>query len=283
MGEISDEAKAYEARQIADINCWEAAEHSLIGRVTHAITQPAGWAFRKIIPQGAIEGVLHANMWLAERWADQASVLRDAQAERFADLADYELSRLDKVADNVHDWAIAYGGSLGAANGAGGLFFAPLGIPGIINVALRTIRKIGLCYGYDELSEPEKLFIFQTLSLGGSAGPEEKTAALLALREIQVMVAKQSFKSMAAKAAKDVVSKEAFVTALRQFGKQIGVQLTRNRLLVAIPIVGGGVGLLVDGNYIRNVGWTARRVYQKRWLRDRGRWPDPEAGPIVEA
>jgi EcsC protein family len=283
MTEISEEARAHEAKQIAEIKGWEASGNSFARRALAVLTHPAGWIFRKVVPPGAIQGALHGNMWLAERWADQSSVLRDTQAERFSDLANFDLSRLDRVANNVHDWAVAYGGGVGLANGVGGLFAAPLGIPGIINIATRTIRKIGLCYGYDDLSETEKVFIFQTLALAGASGPAEKAAALLALRELQVMIAKQAFKAMAARAAESSLSKEAFIIMLRQFGKQIGVQLTRNRLLMAVPIVGGGVGLLVDGNYIRTVGWTARRVYQKRWLQDRGRWPDLKAGPTIDA
>ena len=61
---------------------------------------------------------------------------------------------------------------------------------------------------------------------------------------------------------------------IRQIAKTYGYQLTRSRLLTAVPIVGGGVGLLIDGNYLRKVGWTARRYYQRRWLMERGRWPN---------
>lgn len=246
---------------------------------------PIGWVFRKIIPAGAIEGALHGGMWLAELWADKDGVLRDLQAESFDDLADYDLDRLDRAADNVHNWAIAYGSGVGLANGAAGFIAIPLGVPGLINIAMRTVRKIGLCYGYDNLTEEEKLFIFNVMVLAGASGPAEKAASLLALRELQVMIVTQTFKSMAAKAAGDSLGKfsaEGFVIAVREFGKRIGIQMTRNRLLMAVPIVGGGVGLLVDGNYIRNIGWAARRAYQERWLRDRGRWPEDDTGPVID-
>ena len=80
---------------------------------------------------------------------------------------------------------------------------------------------------------------------------------------------------MAEKAAQDAVSKEAFLTALRAWARKIGVDLTKKRLLTAVPIVGGGLWLLLDGNYLRDIGWTARYCYQRRWLSDRGVWPGP--------
>ncbi len=52
--------------------------------------------------------------------------------------------------------------------------------------------------------------------------------------------------------------------------------MTRNRLLMAVPVAGGGVGLLLDGNYLRKIGLAAQHAYQERWLRDRGRWPADE-------
>lgn len=268
--------RAYEARQIEAIKRWQHQGNSLVSRVVGKAMTPIGWMFRKI-PRGAIEGALHGGMWLAEQWADKDGVLRDLQAESFDELAEYDLERLDRAADNVHNWAIAYGGGVGLANGAAGFIAIPLGVPGLINIAMRTVRKIGLCYGYHDLTEEEKLFIFNVMVLAGAGGPGEKAAPLLALRELQVMITKETFKAMAAKAAADPLgkfSKEAFVIAVREFGKRIGIQMTRNRLLMAVPVVGGGVGLLVDGNYIRNVGWAARRTYQERWLRDRGRWPE---------
>lgn len=285
MRQGSGDLTAYEARETGAIKRWRRQNASLVSRVVGKTMGPIGWMFRKIIPAGAIEGALHGGMWLAEQWADKDGVLRDLHAESFEELAGYDLERLDRAADNVHNWAIAYGGGVGLANGTAGFIAIPLGVPALMNVAMRTIRKIGLCYGYDGLTEEEKLFIFNVMILAGAGGPAEKTAALLALRELQVLIAKETFKAMAAKAAGDSlgkVSKEAFVIAVREFGKRIGIQMTRNRLLMAVPVVGGGVGLLVDGNYIRNIGWAARRAYQERWLRDRGRWPEDVAGPVID-
>jgi hypothetical protein len=274
----------YEARQIAAIRRWQTKRGSMAGRIVGVAMRPVGWVAQRIVPAGAIEGALRGNMWLAEKWADSRGVLRDLQVGSFDEVAQLDLERLDRAADSVRTWAAAYGGAVGVVNGGVGLLAAQVGIPAIINIALRTIHKIGLCYGYANTDETEKLFVFEVLRLAGATGPSERATALLALRQLEVMIARQAFKKMAENAAQNAAGKEAFVLFIREFAKSIGIQMTRNRLLMAVPVVGGGVGLLIDGNYIRSIGWAARCAYQERWLRDRGKWPetdDPRASSCL--
>ncbi len=130
--------------------------------------RPLGGLLRRVVPAGAVEGALRGGLWLADRWADQNRILVALGAERFGDLAAYPLWRLDREVDSVRSWAVAYGAGLGAMQGAAGLIATPIGVPGVINVALRTIRKIGLCYGYEALDEAEKIFIFHVLALAAA-------------------------------------------------------------------------------------------------------------------
>lgn len=191
-------------------------------------------------------------------------------------LAGYDLERLDAAANRVQNWAIGYAGLTGGIAGAGGILIAAPAIAVIINISMRTIRRIGLCYGYQATDHLERRFMLEVLALaGGSGNQAAKLGSAELLREMQMMLARKTWKSMAEKAAQDTASKEAFLTALRLGAKKIGMDLTKKRALTAVPIVGGGVGLLLDGNYLRQVGWTARHCYQRRWLSDQGRWPEP--------
>jgi hypothetical protein len=289
----------YEKRQIDAINVWLARPPSLAVRTIKGAGAVIDWAARKVLPDGtvdqaiehlrsagsvmrgvipvgAIEGALHANMWLADRWVYEHKVLRDLGAANFQELRYYDLERLDRASGNVHDWAIAYAGAAGGAAGAGGIVFAVPGIAAVINISLRTIRKIGLCYGYADVDDIERRFIYNVLALGG-ADQAEKLASLTAIREIQVMVTRQTFKSMAEKAMQDKMSKEALVTTIRSVAQRLGYQMTRKRILMSVPLVGGGIGLFLDGNYLRNIGWAATRSYQHRWFLDNGKWPGPRA------
>ena len=53
---------------------------------------------------------------------------------------------------------------------------------------------------------------------------------------------------------------------IKNLAKQLGVNLTKRKALHAIPAIGALVGASVNGWYIKEVGWTARRAFQERWL-----------------
>jgi len=240
-----------------------AARFAAMGRVANTI-----------IPSSAIEGAINANLFVASKWTSKRQARKALGIERFEEVAGLELCKLDAAADAIHNWAVSYGGVAGAAAGAGGILVAVPSVAAIINLTIRTIRQIGFCYGYHHNDDIERACVLEILSIVGGAGDQaSKLKSAGVLRELFLLVKRVPFKNMAAKAADEIALKELFIVTIRQVAKTYGYQLTRSRLLTAVPIVGGGVGLLIDGNYIRKVGWTARRYYQRRWLMDRGRWP----------
>lgn len=242
-----------------------------------------GGILRTIIPTSAIEGAINANLFVAKKWTSKRQVREALGIERLEDTAGLPLSKLDDAADEIHNWAVSYGSVAGAAAGAGGILVSVPSVIGIINLTVRTIRQIGFCYGYFHDDDIERVCILEILSIvGGGQNQTSKLASAGMLRELFVMVKRVSFKTMGEKAANEVAIKELFIVTIRQIAKTYGYQLTRSRLLTAVPIVGGGVGLLIDGNYTRKVGWTARRYYQRRWLMDRGRWPNDTDGILQE-
>ncbi len=87
-------------------------------------------------------------------------------------------------------------------------------------------------------------------------------------RAIEVTLAKQTWKKMAEQAAKEALSKEAGILAVRNLAKQLGINLTKRKALQSIPYIGAGIGASVNAWYIREVGWAARRAFQERWLID---------------
>jgi hypothetical protein len=172
------------------------------------------------------------------------------------------------MADSVQNWAIGVAVVEGAATGAGGILTAPIDIPAIIVIATRTIHKVGLCYGYECKSKEDMQYVLGILAASGANTMEEKLAALAALRAIQVTVAKQTWKLMAEKAAQSQAGKETLIIGIRNLAKQLGINLTKRKVLSAIPVIGAVIGGSVNGWYIRDVGWAARRAFQERWLVD---------------
>lgn len=131
-----------------------------------------GAMVRRFIPAGAIEGAINANIWLAEQWIDDRSVLHDLDAQNFEELASHDLERLDIAANTIQNWAIGYAGLTGGAAGAGGIFAAVPGVAAVINISMRTVRKIVLCYGYHATDHLERHFMLEVLALAGGSGDQ---------------------------------------------------------------------------------------------------------------
>ena len=96
----------------------------------------------------------------------------------------------------------------------------------------------------------------------------EKIEALATLRSIGVSISKQKRKAMAEKAAGRELLKESGIIAIKNLAKQLGINITKRKAMQAIPFIGAAVGASVNGWYVKDVGWAARRAFQERWLVD---------------
>lgn len=205
--------------------------------------------------------------------ADTSDVCHEGCVEKISDLIGKDLTLSDHMADQVQNWAIGIAVAEGAGTGAFGILGAPIDVPAIITLALRTIHKIGVCYGYECKTKADEMFAYGILSASGANSIEEKLAALATLTVIETALLKQTWKAMAEKAAQSQFSKEAAITMVRSLAKQLGVNITKRKALASIPAIGAVVGGSVNGWYIKEVGWAARRSFQQRWLKDSGKLP----------
>ncbi|MFS0600872.1 EcsC family protein [Peribacillus frigoritolerans] len=271
-----NEPSEYEQTQISEIIKWINTKPSVVSQVFGKALEPLAWTMRKVIPVKAIQGLLDGANEVGRLLTDKKDIIRKAKVTSIEDLQYLDLKISDKLADSVHNWAIGVAITEGGTAGAFGLPGAFVDIPAIITLALRTIHKIGICYGYECNSQDEKEFVLGILSASGANSMEEKNIAIGMLKSIEVKIAKQTWKSMTQKAINKPLSQEAAVIALRNLSKQLGVNLTKRKALQAIPIIGAVVGSSVNGWYIKDVGWAARRAFQQRWLLENGKIIDME-------
>jgi hypothetical protein len=256
----------YEKTQLAEIATWRAQVPSVASRALGLALSPFTWLIRKIIPAAAIRSVLDFSSALAVWLTDTKDILRDSGLTSIAELKTHDLETSDALANEVHNWAIGVATTEGGVAGAVGLPGLALDIPAVIVLALRTIHKVGACYGYEVKSKSDKDFILAVLAESGANDMQEKVAALTALREIEVSLAKQSWKKIAETAAASSITKEAGIIGIKSLARQLGINLTKRKALQAIPLVGTVVGASVNGWYLKEVGWSARRAFQERWL-----------------
>jgi uncharacterized protein (DUF697 family) len=256
----------YEKEQIHAINEWRMEKPTVINAALSYVMFPISIFLQAIVPESAMRGAIDGTSAAAEWLADEKDILRKGEVPAIDVLKSKDLLMSDTLANEIHNWAIGIASAEGAGSGMLGIYGLALDIPFIITFALRTIHKIGLCYGYKTKDEHNKHFVLALLSAAGANTAKEKAEAVKILRAIDVMVAKQTLKAIAKKAAQQQLSKEVVLISMNNLGRQLGLNITKRKALQAIPVIGAVVGSSVNAWFINDVGWAARRVFQERWL-----------------
>lgn len=247
------DATPYERSQLDAIRRWKNQDPGLVGRAaTGAIALPL-WLARRMLSEGAIRRALELAQVMAVRLVDEEDLLRLAGAARGSDLGARTLQELDLLADRVQGSAAGWAAAAGAFTGVTGLPGLAADIPSLLTLAFRTIYRIGLCYGFRPESDSEFAFALGVLAAAAAGSRSEKRAALAALEV-------HGQQPAAAGQPAD----------LDQVARILARTFARRKALQVVPGIGAVVGGSVNGWFMREVGWAARRGYQERWLRGRG-------------
>ena len=261
----------YEKQQVKEIEKWKVQEPNVVVKGFGKLLSSLAKVAEVVIPTAAIEAALHGGNAVGKFLADEGDICRDGDVTSIEELRRKDLAISDNLADEVHNWAIGLAGGEGAAAGWAGLPGIAADIPALMILTMRTIHKIGLCYGYKAESEVEKQFALEILSTAGANSLKEKRAALLELAALKNILVKEAWKVIEKKAAERGVQ-QAILILIKQLCKQLGINLTKRKALQVIPGIGMFVAAAINANYIRDVGYAARRIYQERWLTENHKW-----------
>lgn len=264
----------YEYNEYKQIIKWQKEEPSVVSQTINAFLKPISSLIGMIVPPKAIQGALTAFDGLADLLTDSNDIKRDGGVDKIEELRLKDLQLSDKLANNVHNWANGVAATEGAATGYWGLPGLIIDIPSLITMSLRVIHKIGLCYGYDCITQKDKQFVYTILSAAGSNSVNEKAASISTLQAINKTIAKETWKKIEEKAAENKYGIEALILAIKKLAKQLGINITKRKAAQSIPIIGAGVGAALNIAFINDVAWAARRSYQERWLLENGKIED---------
>jgi uncharacterized protein (DUF697 family) len=262
---------SHEVSQLKEIQAWKKQEPSVVDKSLGIVIEPVAWMIRQVVPNDALMGALQLARKLSTMTIDTADVISEGGVEKVSDLRKKDLALSDRLADEVHNWGIGLAAASGAGTGLFGIFGAPVDVPTLITLSLRTIEKIGICYGYECKTEEDEKFVLGILAAAGANSIEEKLGALVAIRTVETALIKQTWKKMAETAAKNQFSKESAVIGLRSLAQQLSINITKRKALAAIPYIGALIGGSMNAWYVRDIGWAARRVFQERWLMENGK------------
>lgn len=252
----------YEKNQYFQLAAWKTEEPGVIAKVTGTVFKPVSWLMQSIIPEKSLQAGIETCHGASKSLLDAEGFKRENNIATIAELKSKTLEFCDATAEVVHNWAIGIAAGEGALTGATGILGMAADVPAIVTIAFRTVNKIAMCYGFENNSEEEDQRVLGILSASGANTMAEKQQALFELEQLQLASAKDSIKRTAEK----TVTNEATKIAIRALAKQLGMNLTRRKALQVVPVLGAAVGASVNGSFINDVAWTARRVYQEAWL-----------------
>ncbi len=151
----------------------------------------------------------------------------------------------------------------GAATGAGGFLTSALDVPFLLALAMRTILKVGHCYG-EPLDRPEdRRLVLGVLMIAATDDPEKKRELIARLGEIEDWMVEETEEQLVADEAME------FLLQVEIFNDIPG-----------LGAITAGVG---NFTLIHNTSEAARRIFQERWLQANGKVDEIEPAAAQDA
>ncbi|MCU0536902.1 MAG: EcsC family protein [Hydrococcus sp. Prado102] len=176
------------------------------------------------------------------------------------ELQQARLEVCDRLAHRVKDWESWLGGALASITG----FFEVIGeiteISLSVVLALQTIRKIGLCYGYPPQTQQERLLGWSILAIATAQTPLEKQQAFSAFYHWQNTLYRQMFDEI----LEDAIDDELFNSVRDMVFRQAIVYLSEDLSVDNVPFIGSVLGAFANSSFISKQPPIRNRELQPR-------------------
>lgn len=275
----------YEIEQLAAIQRWQAVPP---GWGTRLLSKPSGkvaQVVQSLVPVEVLRGALRHVNRVAERLADERSVLKRARLASIDELRAAPLEVCDRLMRAEQRWALGLAGAGGAAFGVAGAAGMIVDVPALITLALRTIHRVGICYGDDPLADERGRLAIAVFALASANSMDEKSTAITAIRDFSSGLLDEALRDGVERVAERELAKEAAVFSMNNLARKLGLHLGARKSAGVLPVLGAVVGASVNSWYAYDIAQVSRYVFQERWLRRR--YPgmdfdDPES-PLLNA
>ena len=252
---------AYESDQITEIAAWKSEHPNPFGELFRRAAQPLADLVESVVPDRFALATIEAGYRGAMRSSRPADILNKAGVDRIAAIRDLPLETCDGLARGVGSAAQGLAAVEGAVTGAGGVFTTLLDVPIMYTLCVRTIIRTGYCYGYALDSPADRAWVLGAVAVALSSTNEKRVDRLIRLREMEDLLLEE-------------LQEQIVIEELASLLVQI-------EILADIPAFGAVSGALLNLSIARRIDETARRLFQERWLRDRGKVSEIAPAPLV--
>lgn len=259
---------AYETTVLQAVAHWQAQPPGPATRWFGRAAGPASRAIQQLVPAPLLRGALQRAQRAAQAVSSREALLRRAGAGDLQALRNWPLEVCDRLAGQERSrarWAAATGGAVFGVAGKAGLV---LDVPTLVVLALRSIHRIGLCYGEDCLAGGQQGLAIAIFALASANSEEEKLTALEAVRHrwATPQMLDAAWRDGLERAAERELAKEAAAYGLQNLARSLSVQLGWRKAASAAPVIGAVIGASVNAWYLHDVASVAQRCFQERWL-----------------
>ena len=143
----------------------------------------------------------------------------------------------------------------------------------VLAAAQRVVSHTGLYYGYDPNDPAEAAFALSVVNLGSAVTAGGKMAAYRELSTLTQMLARR--------ATWRQLNEHVLPRIAQQFAVRFGGRLTQRKLGQLVPVIGIGVGAVMNFRLIDNVAEAAYWTYRERFLLDKGADEDREWSRVL--
>jgi len=238
----------YERSQIDAIARWKSTAPSRLAEAVDRLTAPLTWAVGHFVPRGVVTRLVSTMEAVAARSDSTRDVARSAGVADVRELAGVPLETCDRLAERFSAWAERFALVEATATAFGGPLFH---VPAQLIAALRSVSRIGHCYGYPLAGPVDRATVIDIMEISMLQSVEDRRRTVAALH------AAIDRKSDSLEGAGDVLARTSR-------------NMIAEEALDLVPVVGTAVSFLFDSQFMHAVDDTARRIFQERWLRDRG-------------
>ena len=241
----------YETCQVEKIAVWKSASPNPFGELFRRGSQPIAKVVEIIIPDRLALLSIEATYKLSLIAATKGDIWLEAGVADISKLRHEPLEVCDRLSRRVGTFAQTVATIEGALTGAGGVWTTVLDIPLLFGLCLRTIIKIGYCYGYPLDQPTDKAWVLGAFAVVLSGTKQKRIELMARLREIEDLMLEETQEQL-------VVEEAAAL-------------LTQIEVFQDIPIFGAATGAALNFSVAHKTDVTARHLFQERWLRDNGK------------
>jgi hypothetical protein len=249
-----NELTEYEKEQIERIAAWKSEPPNIVAESWNLLVLQATKLVTKFVPEAAVRLAIESSYTAAEKLAGRQNVAHRAGVGDITELRGKPLEECDRLAGQVAMTARALAVAEGAVTGVGGVVTTAIDVPLLFASALRTILRIGYCYGYPADAATDRYFNLGILTIATAGSLATRLERLDQLKDLE-----------------EILIEETQVDLIRSELLSFLFQL---EVFEEVPGIGVISGALLNLNFMHQVDVTARKVFQERWLKDNGKITD---------